>query len=307
MKVANEEARALSDAHGWTRVADETGGGKSLANFQLLYVQGDALLAAAAIEALFSTLPKSGAKEYGKALSLEYSASFSDASWFERWTGNYYSARQWMEMCESSIDEAQKHFSCDEEISGGKMFLCARAEALSLALRRRAAWADHDQKGAWARDLLEELRRNPLSMDSPNRLVVGEELANVFVVATRAAKEARVGKEERSEGWALAANMLRGEDFALGRLLAGERQRLIWEIDRAQLRLLGFPEPSSSVSAGEVLAGAGANVIERLLAMCRGLDEFYGKPEMEAALEAAALDRWTGGQGREDIRERLRL
>lgn len=324
--MANEEAKALSDAHGWTRVADDTGGGNSLTNFELLYIQGDVLLAAAAIEALFNVAPTSGTEEYGEALSFKYSESFADASWFERgcgydssarkpiegkqleqWSRKYYSDRQWMKMCEASIGEAEKHFSDWRAIRDGKMFLCPRAEALSMALMSRVEGTDHDQKGAWAQDLLEELRRNPLPMESPNRLVVGDALANIFVVATRIAKEARLGYKERPEQWALAANMLRGEDFAMARLLAGDEQRWLYEIDRAQLRLLGFPEPSSTVSAEEVLAGAGVDVIERLLAMCRGADEFYGKPEMASTLEAAALALWTGGAELEAGKGGLRL
>lgn len=314
-KLADEGAGAWSDAHGWTKVEDDTGGGSSLTNFEILYVQGDASLAAAAIEALFDVSPASGSKEYGPALSFKYSDSFAEASWFERgcdydrsarkpiearapgsWRRDYHAPGQWIGMCEASIEEAQRHSADWLAPRGGKMFLCRRTEALSMALRSRIESADHNKKGEWARELLDELRQRPLSVESPNRMVVGKALSHVFAVATRIAQAACLGDEERPEEWAITANTLRGEDFAMARLLVEDVEKgWLSEIDRAQLRLLLYPEPSSAISSHEVLSGAGADVIERLLAICKSDVEFSGIAEAIPALEAAALERLVDG------------
>lgn len=296
----------LWDAHGWTSVCDDTGGGHSLTNFELLYVQGDLDLAAAAIESGFGVARHAGTQEYGQALSFAHNETFAKASWHERgcgydsakktpiegpsgdsWREPYTRAEQWIAGCERSFKAARGHQRDWQASRYGKRFLCARVEALALALGWRMS-ADNDQRGIWTAQLIEAIRDGLAPLET-NREVVAQSFADALRVASHIAREAHLGDQERPESWANAANMLRGADFTAARALASNDEVLQEQINSAQLRLAGFPDPSSTASAEEVLAGIGAARAEEMLEIARRSKDFASRHELISALESIAL------------------
>ena len=136
----------------WTRVEDDTGGGVSMTNFHLLYLEGDSTEAAILIYQLFEQPINRSTREYGSVFALKSFPSFELASAYDRgceWVRGepyprpnepsqqswrkYAPSDDWERRCFKDFDQARKH-SRDFDAPRYEMFLARRADVLAACL-----------------------------------------------------------------------------------------------------------------------------------------------------------------------------
>lgn len=275
----------------WTRVHDDTGGGSSLTQFQLLYFHGDEEMAARAVDSAFGVHRDDGSSMYGAALSFREESTFADASWHERgcvydqaarrpidapcgqsWRP-YVSAEDWLARCVHSVEQAIAHRHDSKAESHKKMFFCPRAESLALAIRA-GNLRDDKLSAAWSRELFERARSG--LPPGPNHSLIANGLAQVLREASLSNMARARGGKEPLESWLDLADALVPSDFALARALAADADDL-HEIDWAHLRLAAYPESRPAHHGSFSLDGLDPPALARL--------RLLSSPEESAAFE----------------------